>query len=233
MINRRTYSVPYNFASSPHLIKKRHTSTSGVRLQPLESMPTPKPKNFSKKKLKKRKERNRLSVNSKTNNRARIIDPRESIHLIMKHLPKNFPDFDAPGASSNDEGFSSEVPTSRRDENPGIVLSKVLTTMAEENENKEGDIKTDGGGDPHPKIWQLGQELYKTEEGVQDPNYVLYEEKDKDNLLSSGGHINETLGNKISFEKLLHPIVESLVLRTISETIQEESEEGTRLSTHN
>jgi hypothetical protein len=119
----------------------------------------------------------------------------------MKHLPKNFPDFDAPGASSNDEGFSSEVPTSRRDETPGIVLSKVLTTMAEENENKEGDIETDGGGDPDPKIWQLGQELYKREEDV------LYEEQDMEDLCSRGGHINETLGNKISFEKLLHPIV--------------------------
>ena len=57
----------------------------------------------------KRKERNRSSENSKKNNRIRTIDPIESIHLIRKHLPEEFTDFDAAGASSNDESFSQGV----------------------------------------------------------------------------------------------------------------------------
>ena len=126
-------------------------------------------------------------------------------------MPEDFIDFDAPGASSNDEGFSSEVPTSRRDENPGIVFSQVLSTMTEENENKEVDTKMDGG-ETHPKIWQLDHKSYQKEEDVEDPHYVLYEEQDtEDDLCSSGGHTPEILGNEISVEKLLQPIVRSFL----------------------
>ena len=115
----------------------------------------------------------------------------EPVHLIRKHSNEHFTD-----VSSNDEGFGSEAPTSMSYEKRNWY-SSVCPTMIEEKEEDEQHTENEEG--------HLDQEEWESEEDVEDPNYILYEEERdiaEDYELIGNERVEEEMYQKVSrFDK--------------------------------
>ena len=125
-----------------------------------------------------------------------VIDV-EPIFIQRKQMQEEFTN-----SSSNDEGFSSE-PQSQGN-------NSVVTHIIKEVDVNEGVAE----------IKDHEQEEYRTEDDVEDPNYVLYEEQEtEDDLPSITEGNNRLFENNFSTERNIEPIVSIYIISIHNTTL--------------
>ena len=179
------------------LISRIHSSTSGVRLKPIERSLTPHPTNFTRRKLRKRKERKRLLATSQA--QQKVIEP---MKLFRKHAHEDFTD-----ASSNDEGFGSEATYTTRVQHQSLYISTLPTMIEEEEEGipvEQYDHRSqaDGKQEKYGNIADQ-EKIDSNSEQMEDQNQRLNEEHDTRLKNSSKVKYN-------ALTKFLQPFVSNL-----------------------
>ena len=143
---------------------RAESTNSGIRLQPLERWASPK----LNRKLKKKKDKKSL----KEKGRRKVVNTiLIDIEPIFLKRPKDTREEFIVG-SSHDEGFSSEDHSYARKE----ITDNNLNSKIPEEEEEESRIKEDNEAEENFPGYRNDEEEYRTEDDVEDPNYVLYEE---------------------------------------------------------